>query len=85
MRVVSVLLELDGNHALVLDLAERLDDGLELHHAATHLPGLAGLGRGGLVLDMDVIDPFYLTYEMAFEELEAKSINMANELCKLTE
>ena len=34
---------------------------------------------------MDVIDPFYLTYEMTFEELEEKSINMANELCKLTE
>lgn len=34
---------------------------------------------------IDVIDPFYLTSDMDIQELEEKSITMANELCKLTE
>lgn len=33
---------------------------------------------------IDVVDPYYLLYEMWFEELNKKSTHMANKLCELT-
>ena len=57
MGVLAVLLELERHLALVLNLAQSLDDGLEVHHAAAHLPSLALLRGLALVLDVDVVDP----------------------------
>lgn len=43
------------------------------------------IGYDKILNSIDVIDPFYFEYKMKFEELEKKSIDMANELCKLSE
>ena len=34
---------------------------------------------------VDVIDPYYLYYDISFGELNKKSVHMANKLCQLTE
>lgn len=41
--VVAVLLELERYNAIILDLAQNLNDGAEVHYATTHLPRLTSL------------------------------------------
>lgn len=37
-----------------------------------------------IIKSIDVVDPYYLLYEMWFEELNKKSTHIANKLCKIT-
>ena len=76
MRVAAVLLEFDGNLSGISNLPQGLYDLDEIHLATAHLPGLAGLRCIGLVLDVDVVNPFPVLADV-LGGIEARAVGVA--------